>query len=981
MISIRRISLGGGFRYLMDSVAVGDGAVGKGNDLARYYAESGTPPGRFLGAGLPDLGEGEGIPVGTEVTETHLERMLVELTDPVDGRPVGAAPRAPAGAAPVAGFDLTFSPSKSVSVAWALADEATKAVIYDCHCEAVTFTLGWAEREVFRSRSGANGVVEEDVSGVVAAAFTHWSSRAGDPQLHDHVVVWNRARSVSDGRWRTLDSRAVFKATTTLSELHQGVLADLLTARLGVGWEPRARRHSTLARYEIDGVPEALMTEFSQRAGQIAEHVDGLRSQFRATHGRTPTAVEDMRLHQLATVATRAAKTHDSLVSLTASWRSRAGSHVPIDQQIAWVSELAGRNDVPLLDASDLEKAILTDAAVAVLNQVSERHATFTRMNLLAESYRTIQGVRFASPDARVTVAEIITALALERSLSLDPPPLEPTPAGLVRPDGTSRLHPPSRRIYTTQAVFDAEAGLLDASEETDGPAVAASVVAMSLTRDLPGRSYQLTHDQARAVEQIATSGRVLDVLVGPAGTGKSTTMVGLRMAWEARYGADSVLGLAPSAAAAEVLGDELGTETDNTAKWLTEWRRLPTMAARRNELADKLSRCDPASAAAQRLRRSVADLDRAIDSRRLRPGQLVIIDEAGMAGTFALDQIVTAARGAGAKVLLVGDWAQLSPIEAGGAFELIARRRGALVPELSDVRRFEHDWEKEASLQLRHGEPAAIDAYVTHNRVHGGSREQVLDALYQAWKHDTEAGLATLMIAPDAPTVAELNARARADRVADGHTAAEGATVADGMTAGVGDHVVTRQNDRTLTTGRRWVKNGDRWTVTAVQPDGGLTARRDNGKGEITLPAGYVRQHVELSYATTAYRAQGRTVDTSHTIANPLTTREVLYVAATRGRYANHLYIDTAYDPDPETSHPGAGATTTAQQVLAGVLRRSGNELSAHRHLEGTLERSESQDGAAAQPARRAGRDPSAPAHQATWTPPETAATITPGL
>ena len=106
----------------------------------------------------------------------------------------------------MAGFDLTFSPSKSVSVAWALADRDTKAQIYACHRRAIEVVLSYAEREVFHSRSGTNGVVQEDVEGVVATAFTHFDSRAGDPQLHDHVVVANRARSLSDGIWRTLDS-------------------------------------------------------------------------------------------------------------------------------------------------------------------------------------------------------------------------------------------------------------------------------------------------------------------------------------------------------------------------------------------------------------------------------------------------------------------------------------------------------------------------------------------------------------------------------------------------------------------------------------------------------------------------------------------------------------------------------------------------------------------------------------------------------
>ena len=162
-------------------------------------------------------------------------------------------------------------------------------------------------------------------------------------------MVWNRARSVSDGKWRTLDSKAIFKATTTLSELHQGVLSDLLTAKLGVGWEARGRRHSSKPRYEITGVAESLMAEFSRRSEQIAEHSELLRAEFKAAHGRSATAVEDMRLHAVATIATRPDKTKHSLAELTEEWRERAASHIAKDEQIAWVSSLKDRNDLPLL--------------------------------------------------------------------------------------------------------------------------------------------------------------------------------------------------------------------------------------------------------------------------------------------------------------------------------------------------------------------------------------------------------------------------------------------------------------------------------------------------------------------------------------------------------------------------------------------------------------------------------------------------------
>jgi len=117
VISMRRLSLGGGFRYLMDSVAVGDGTAEHPESLAAYYAASGTPPGVFLGSGLAGLAGGSGVEKGSVVTEEHLFNMLGLCCDPVTGEPVGRCPNLSSKLAPVAGFDLTFSPSKSVSVA------------------------------------------------------------------------------------------------------------------------------------------------------------------------------------------------------------------------------------------------------------------------------------------------------------------------------------------------------------------------------------------------------------------------------------------------------------------------------------------------------------------------------------------------------------------------------------------------------------------------------------------------------------------------------------------------------------------------------------------------------------------------------------------------------------------------------------------------------------------------------------------------
>ena len=326
----------------------------------------------FLGAGLAALDGGSGVEKGSVVSEEHLFNLLGMCADPVTGEALGRQPirshlslatrvaeriaghsrpppPAPSGPrtearieaeeraegrndrTPVAGFDLTFSPRKSISTAWALADADTKATISACHRRAIEVVLTYAEREVFHSRSGKNGVVQEDVEGVVATAFTHWDSRAGDPQLHDHVVVANRARSVSDGVWRTLDSRGLFKSVVVLAELHQGVLADLLTEELGWGWDERSRRHSDQLRCEVTGVPETLLAEFSQRAAAIEERKKVLIPAFVAAHGRQPTTTEIIKLRQRATLETRPAKEHRPLAAMTEEWRQRAERYIGSD--------------------------------------------------------------------------------------------------------------------------------------------------------------------------------------------------------------------------------------------------------------------------------------------------------------------------------------------------------------------------------------------------------------------------------------------------------------------------------------------------------------------------------------------------------------------------------------------------------------------------------------------------------------------------
>ncbi|MET1082075.1 MAG: AAA family ATPase, partial [Burkholderiales bacterium] len=461
-----------------------------------------------------------------------------------------------------------------------------------------------------------------------------------------------------------------------------------------------------------------------------------------------------------------------------------------------------------------------------------------------------------------------------------------------------SVFRPKHSAVITSAELLDAESRLLERAADKTGPRVLPSTLRSVARTQLPGGGVLADH-QLTALARITGSGRTVDVLVGPAGTGKTTAMNALRRAWETAHGAGSVVGLAPSSAAASVLAGDLGIMTENVAKW---WQ---------NHL---------------------------VHGATFRAGQLVIIDEASLAGTLALDRISALAAKAGAKVLLVGDYAQLQSVDAGGAFSLLVQHR-ANAPELTDVYRFIHEWEKTASLGLRQGDPNSIDEYTAHDRLRDGSTEEMADAAYEAWRADMQAGKATVLISDSNEAVASLNLRARTELILEGRVnALREVALRDGTCAAVGDTVLTRRNDRRLRSATRWVHNGDGWTVVGVRRSGSIEVRRHGQRwgGAVVLPAQYVKRHVELGYAVTSHRAQGITTDTAHVVVASTMTRESLYVAMTRGREANRAYV--AVDR-PDVAHvgprPGEGTHATARSVLYGVLQHVGAELSAHQMIE----------------------------------------------
>ncbi|WP_019874434.1 MobF family relaxase [Sporichthya polymorpha] len=1017
-MSISRLSAGAGYRYLTRHTAAGDARPGPGQSLTAYYTATGLPPGRWTGAGLPGIGagDGSGLRPGAVVTEEAIGRLFGTGRNPVTDEPLGlayprfktvaeritervgrlpadltdpertaavAAIEAQEQAKPqrsaVAGFDFTFTVPKSVSVLWALADPELAHAVEQAHHDAVDAVLQVVEERFLHTRTGAGSKIRVPAQGAIAAAFDHWDTRAGDPNLHTHLVIANKVQG-PDGKWRAVDGQVLFAAAVACSEIYDSVLADLLHARLGVRFGYRDRGPRRTPAFEIAGIPDALIAAFSSRSQAIGAHTQALVAAFTETHGREPDRVEVLRLRQQATLATRPDKHLTPLPELRARWRATAEAvtgrpvdtmldtaiapaiHTAVSPRVAggvdrpltsannpwasgrasgvtgWATGTTGRARIRSTGAADdpgVPERLLDRYADATIAAVAARRATWTGTNVLAEAARVTRALRLPDPAARMTVLDRVVAAALERCVALDPPanaaglhrdtnPASPaltsssditaigTVVGAGGGTGVGRRADAPEPAYTTWEILAAEARLLAAHTEFSAPVADPRPIKVASARKMPGVPG-LSADQARAAATIATSGRRVEVLVGPAGTGKTHALFALRAAWELTHGSGTVIALAPSATAALALGASLHVGADTLAKWAHETRRD-----------------DHASGPHQTY-------------WRLQAGQLVIVDEAAMAATTDLDLLITHAGRAGAKVVLVGDPLQLGAVETGGAFALLVEQGHAV--ELEQLHRFSQDWEAAATRRLRLGDPACLDTYTAHGRLHDGPTEAMLEKAYRAWASDTAAGRHSLLLAPDRDTVTALNARARADRIRAGAVDPRSqVALHDATSAGVGDEIVTRRNNRRLTKPNgEWVRNGDRWHVHAAHPDGSLDASPITGAvdrsdgipfGAVRLPADYVRDHVELGYAATIHRAQGATADTAHVITGPGISREAFYVGMTRGRHANHAYLATD-TTSGEWHHTDPTAPVTGRQIAAGILARTCAPVAATTELQ----------------------------------------------
>lgn len=697
--------------------------------------------------------------------------------------------------------------------------------------------------------------VQVTVEQIEAAVIRHYTSRAGDPHRHLHLQI--NARVFAKGAWRGLHSVGV---------------RDMIEAINGVGHaavasNPEFRLALTNAGFTMD--PETGEIEhlapyvgaFSARTAQIRANVDRHEAEWRSNHpGEEPGPRVRQVWDRLAWAEARPDKAvPKDGAEVVAHW----------DEELRALGYVDPTAPVPLGSPriGDIDRAA---AVELVLSRLGAKRSAWNAADIRGQvEILVAQTGLIAEAGVRVELAEDLTSRAVERCTPL-----------LLRPDVPEHV-----RAMTSPAVLAVETEILERLLRRSQPAEPARLHRATLAH--------LSREQGQVAELLCGRGPLI-VVEGAAGAGKTRTLAAVSRHHAMR--GRRLLVVTPTLKAAEVAARETGATAGSAAALLHQhgwcwdddghWARQPT---------------EPSAAT------------------RLRRGDLLLIDEAGMVDQDTALALLTIADEAGARVAFVGDRHQLPAVGRGGVLDhAIAWAHPSAVVSMEEVRRFSDPEYAKLSLAMRDGRraDAAFDRLIGRGQVvvHSSEAERT-DALARA------AAGGALVVADTREQVAGLNAAIRNEH---GHDL--GAVVTQrGDRIGLGDRVATRRNDPAL-----GVANRQTWTVVGRRDDGSLMVHAPGQRRDRALPAEYVREHVELAYATTIYGAQGETVDHAHVAIGETTGAASAYVAMTRGRQTNvaHLVAESVEDARKQwidvfsRDHADLGPAHARRQAIEAVDR-----------------------------------------------------------
>ena len=811
--------------------------------------------------------------------------------------------------------DMTVSLSKSISVFhasirenerrarlagdaktaawWARAEQRYQEVLQAANRAGLEYVQRWAGM----TRTGYHGPrVDGQEPGrfeealLTVSSWLQGTSRDGDPQDHIHNQIARLVKTVRDGKHRALDTvclRQILGAVQAVVATH----AECgLTREFGVGWVPRADGKGN----EIAGISQEQMDAYSSRTVSITERMPAAVESWTAKYGRAPNKRELLYIRQEVTLATRHGKEGGAIDwdALTARWDAQLGGELA--SVAPRVSALRGHaaHAPPVHAETGVQpsQAELTHAVQRALAVVQSAHSTWTRSDFLKQLALVLPvQTRQMAPEAAVALLQELTDEALagsvEEVVCLEAPQWPPLPDYLRRElDGRSVYTRPGTTRYATRVQLAMEEQLLREAQRQGAPHLPREQAAGLLGADAAVLETRLREraqdsrdqrtgsglrlDQGAAVYHALTSTRTVEVITGPAGSGKTRALAEASRAWR-DAGVGRVLGIATAQAARNVLASAGVHAAENSSIFLGH---LP---GRRG----------------------------ALGIRDIGPGTLLVIDEASMMSMPDLLEIVRHAARHGAKVIIAGDQEQLAAVESGGGMMLLARRLGYV--QLAEAVRFTAQWERDASLRLRTGDASALDEYHEHGRIRGADPDQAMDDAARTYVAHYLAGRDALLMIHDRDRCREASRRIREDLIHLG-LVDRGPEIglAAGARASAGDLIICRQNDHGLEAGEpgRTLANGDTLRIESIRDDGAAMVRRaldcdpDTGARRWTTQAfaytGY--QTADLAYAVTGHSAQGRTVRAGIALVTGTESRQWLYVAMTRGTDANTMITFT---------------------------------------------------------------------------------------
>lgn len=705
------------------------------------------------------------------------------------------------------GWDMTFSAPKSVSVAWALADQETRTAIQAAQKKAVEAGIKFLEKNAFSSRD--RGEVTSPIHQVIAAAYEHSTSRAQDPQLHTHVLVANLGLR-SDGSVCAIDFDSRWKLAA--GAVYRAELANELQQ---IGFQIEQDLNKS---FSINGIPQKLCDAFSKRRLAIVEQAE--------KYG--VTSVQGM---QIATFVTRENKTVEiSRSILFQQWQAEATA-------LSYQSDLVQQCRI----YQPIQSKMLTP--MEIFNDLHQQMSTFTPQQLYHAVAVASQGHLHANGvnqyvDKILHDPELVRLQAINHKLD----------RGLDQ----------TELRFTTQAQLTLEKHLLDQAKQRQHETQHKIVVDPLLIKHA-----NLTKEQQLALEHITTQSGGLKIIQGMAGTGKGFLLGVAHLAWE-NVGLD-------------VRGATLAAKA---AQGLQESTQIPS----------------------QTLHSLIHQLN--TEKTELTNKTVLVIDEAGMVGSRQLAQILDYADQVKAKVVLVGDSQQLQPIDAGGAFRLLAQNLG--YASLQNIQRQKELVDRKIVMQLASGQSQqALDLMRKQGKLHVQPiQEETIRKLVEDWWQTKieQPSASTLMLAGTRSDLYQLNQAARLKMHKSGQLGAscEVETIHNDVHSfrefAVGDRILFCKNQRRL-----GITNGDVGILKKIQinQDGHwqFQVEREDSKivefsltDDENIKSAYTA--IDHAYALSVHKAQGMTVDQAFVLTSDLMVdREWSYVAASRARYRTHFY------------------------------------------------------------------------------------------